>query len=186
MIRKTSLTSCRQLSRKSTKHSHQLDPYGDSDAGREEASVRRQAILVLEASVFSNAVNWSADRGRVYRGEIAREVAKHTLLARRNTLFLMLRRSAYLLSLETPFSEMRPYHAPANKLAREGISSKQRVIPSKKCRVSSAGGSCESVDSNWAQARFFAGDFVLLSGQIFCEGLTPLRKFRARAHCRWW
>jgi hypothetical protein len=70
-----------------------------------------------------------SDRGRVYRGEIAREVAKPTLLARRNTLFLMLRRTAYLLLLETPFFETRPYHAPANKLAREGISSKQRVTP---------------------------------------------------------
>jgi hypothetical protein len=83
----------------------------------------------MKASASSDTVNWSADRGRVYRVEIAREVAKHPLLAPRNTLFLMLRRSAYLLSLETPFSDLRPYHAPANKLAREGISSKQRVAP---------------------------------------------------------
>ena len=113
----------------SAKHSYQLEPYGHPDAGSLGASIRTQVILLVKASVSSKAVNWSADRGRVYRGEIAREVAKHTLLVRRNTLFLMLRRSAYLLSLETPFSEMRPYHAPANKLAREGISSKQRVIP---------------------------------------------------------
>lgn len=43
----------------------------------------------------------------------------------------MLRSPAYLLLLETPFFKNRSYHAPANKLAREGNSKQATGQPVK-------------------------------------------------------
>ena len=88
----------------------------------------------------------------------------------------MLRRLAHLLFLDTPETLSRTYHAPANKLAREGKceqagSFRRRDVQRETCAM-------DGKDS-MPGALFMAGDFLLLSWLFLLRGRCAFVEMRA-------